>query len=139
MLPRMTNPATPPAPAPSAPSTPAPAAAPPIMTASAAGPSAPQAVGPRAVFQRQVVEVANTLAGLVEPVDPPITVMALISVIVTHAMRAGMPREKLVEAIGEAFDRTRVTMDALGIKPGEPPPADLQARIEKMMQPNGGG
>jgi hypothetical protein len=87
----------------------------------------------RIQFQQKVTKVAEAVTMVVRNVDPILTVYALTSVIVTAVQATPIPREDLIELIAQAYDRTRQAMAMLGVAPGQPPPADFQQRVEKMM------
>jgi hypothetical protein len=98
-------------------------------------PQQPQApsLEERIQFQQHVTKVAEAVTMVVRPIDPVLTVYALTSVIVTAVQATPITREDLLELVAQAYDRTRAAMAMLGVAPGQPPPADFQQRVEKMM------
>ncbi len=96
-------------------------------------PPAPHDLEERLRFQQHVVQVAEAVLHVVRNVEPRLTVMALINVAVTASQSIPVSRDELIQIIATTYDRFHATMALLGVKPGEPMPADAKERIEKLM------
>jgi hypothetical protein len=88
----------------------------------------------RAQQQQYIAKVAEAVMMVVGNLDPTLTVYALTSIIVTAVQSTAITREQFIDLITQSFDRTRAAMTALGVQPGQPPPADFKERVERYAQ-----
>lgn len=85
-------------------------------------------------FQRQVMQVAEAVTRVVREVEPHLATIALLTVATTAAQATGFTRDQLAGLLVDGYDKTKASMEALGLRPGEEPPPGTKERIEQMMR-----
>jgi len=88
-------------------------------------------------FQHHVTQVASAVHKVVEKIDPKLTVVALMTVLVSRAQATPFDADTLLDMLAQSWVQTRAMMDAIGVKPGEEPPADWEERVKKLMRDRG--
>jgi hypothetical protein len=122
------------------------------MTQPAQPPTPPPVTDPTAQQQppqippeaRLSMQIGAALAPIVKGVDPHVATRALLRVAALQALQTSFTPEHLGGMVGHFYNENKNAMEQavkdprivalLGIKPGEPPPADIEDRLRKLMQ-----
>ncbi len=88
----------------------------------------------KAQFFQQVARVAAALTQVAGQEEPHVAAIALVNVLAACTQHTKWPREAVVKFFTDAYDQTRATMQSLGVVPGQPPPADIQDRLRKLIE-----
>lgn len=88
-------------------------------------------------LKEAIARIQAKIMPLIAREDPTVTTMALLVTAAACAQGTEYKPEHLAAILTATYHQTQEQMKALGLKPGEPPPADFVAKARAMLKQAG--